>query len=320
MIDRTAIPVEVNNFYDRTLLLRATPLLVHTKWAQVRDIPKNSGSNVIKFRRYSNLSAATTALTEGVTPVGSDLSVTDVTATALQYGDYITITDKVQMESQDPVLTETAEILGDQSGDTLDQLCRNVMAAGTNVYYGGSATLRTQLTASDVISTTLLDKVIRLLKNNKARRLTKMINPTSGYATDPVAPAFIAIVHPNVSFTLCGLTGFTPVEKYPSQNGVMEGEIGKYKDIRFVESTNAKVFTAGGSGGADVYATLVFGAEAYGISRISGEALKNIVKPLGSAGTADPLDQRATSGWKATFVASIVNNDFLVRVETGVAA
>jgi N4-gp56 family major capsid protein len=319
MTDRTAIPVEVTNFYDRALLLRATPLLLHTKWAQVRDIPKNAGSNVIKFRRYSNLSAATTPLTEGVTPVGSDLSVTDVTATALQYGDYITVTDKVQMETQDPILTEMAELLGDQSGDTLDQLTRNVMAAGTNVYYGGSATLRTQLTASDLITTTLLDKVIRLLKNNKARRITKMINPTSGYSTDPVAPAFIAIVHPNVSYTLCGLTGFTPVEKYPSQNGVMEGEIGKYKDIRFVESTNAKVFTGGGASSADVYATLIFGAEAYGISRISGEALKNIVKALGSAGTADPLDQRATSGWKATFVASIVNNDFLVRVETGVA-
>lgn len=100
----------------------------------------------------------------------------------------------------------------------------------------------------------------------------------------------------------------------------MEGEIGSYGEVRFIESTNAKVFSGEGAAGIDVYATLIFGSDAYGISRISDEAMKNIVKPLGSAGTADPLDQRATSGWKATFVAKILNNDFLVRLETCVAA
>lgn len=320
MTDRTAIPAEVNNFYDRTLLMRATPLLIHTKFAQVRDIPKNGGTDTIKFRRYSNLSAATTALTEGVTPVGSDLSVTAITAQVLNYGDYVTMTDKVLMETADPLLTEAAEILGDQAGDTLDQLCRDVINAGTNVYYSGTATERTGVVGTELITTTLLNKVIRLLKNNKARTITKQINASTGYSTDPVAASYIGIVHPNVSYTLTTLTGFTPVEKYPSNQGVMEGEIGKYKEIRFIETTNAKVFTGGGASGADVYSTLVFGANAYGISRISGEAMKNIVKALGSAGTADPLDQRSTSGWKAAFVAKILNNDFMVRIETGIAA
>ena len=73
-----------------------------------------------------------------------------------------------------------------------------------------------------------------------------------------------------------------------------------------LKSPNAKVFTGQGESSADVYATLIFGAEAYGTTRVSGEAVKNIVKPLGSAGTDDPLDQRATSGWKITFVAKIL--------------
>jgi len=83
---RTQIPAEVNNFYDRTLLTRALPLLVHTRWAQIRDIPRNAGTKTIKFRRYANLTAATTPLSEGVTPEGSQLSVTDITATVAQYG------------------------------------------------------------------------------------------------------------------------------------------------------------------------------------------------------------------------------------------
>lgn len=317
---RSQIPAEVNNYYDRNLLERAVALFVHTMWAQIRDIPRKAGSSTIKFRRYGNLSAATTPLTEGVTPSGSQLSTTDLTATVAQYGDFVTVTDVLQYESVDPVLMEAADVLGDQAGDTLDQLTRDVLATGTNVYYGGTATSRATVASGDNITTTLIDKVVRLLKNNKARKITRMVNPDTGYATTPLNSCFIGIVHPNVSYTLKGLTGFNPVEKYANKTDVMPGEIGSYGEVRFVETTNAKVFSGAGASSIDVYATLVFGTNAYGISRISGEAMKNIIKPLGSAGTADPLNQRATSGWKATFVAKILNNDWLVRIETAVAA
>lgn len=86
---KTEIPDEVTQYYDRTLLERLLPLLVHTKFGQVRDIPRKSGTNTIKFRKYSALAVATTALTEGTTPAGSQLSVTDITADVLQYGRHI---------------------------------------------------------------------------------------------------------------------------------------------------------------------------------------------------------------------------------------
>lgn len=315
---RTEIPAEVNNVYDRALLMRAVALFVHNKWAQVRDIQSNAGTDTIKFRRYTNLSAATTALTEGITPAGSSLAQTDIRATALYYGDFVTLTDKVQYETLDPILTETAELLGDQAGDTLDQLTRDVLSAGTSVVRVNARSLRTSVTSTDILDATTLRKTIRTLKNAKARPITKMIDPSTGYATSPVAPAYIGIVHPNVSFTLKKLSGFIPVENYANKSGVMEGEIGKFEEVRFVETTNAKVFTAGGSGSIDVYGTLILGSDAYGISRLAGKAMQNIVKPLGSAGTADPLNQRATSGWKATFIAKILNDDFMVRVESAI--
>jgi N4-gp56 family major capsid protein len=317
--NRSVISRENTEFYDRTLLYRAVPLFVHTKFAQVRDIPRNAGTNTIKFRRYGNLSAATTALSEGVTPAGSQLSVTDITASVAQYGDYITITDVIDYESKDPVLVEAAEILGDQMGDTFDQLTRDVLAAGTVVTYVGQSS-RGAITASDLITATEVRKAARTLKNAKARRITRMINASTGVATEPVAASFIGFCHSNTTYDLQDETGWVPVEKYASTIKVIEGEVGKIGEVRFIESTNCKVFSAAGSGGIDVYATIILGMDAYGITRISGEAVRNIIKPLGSAGTADALDQRATSGWKATFVAKILNDAFMVRLEHAVSS
>lgn len=317
---RGQIPAEVNAFYDRTLLERAIPSFVHTRWAQVKDIPRMIGVSTIKFRRYASLTAQTTPLAEGVTPSGSQLSVSDITATVAQYGDYVTVTDVLTYESQDAVLMDAAELLGEQAADTIDQITRDVMAAGTNVYYGGDATTRLEVAAGDNITATLIKKAVRALKRANAKKITRMVNPSTGYNSEPIPASFIGIVHPDTTYDLEGLTGWTPVEKYASQATVMEDEVGKLGQVRFVESSNAKVFTDAGDSGAEVYATLIFGANAYGTSRISGEALKNIVKPLGSAGSADPLDQRATSGWKATFVAKILNNDWLIRLEHTVSA
>lgn len=318
---RNQIPAEVNNFYDRTLLMRALPLFVHTRWAQVRDIPRNAGTKTIKFRRYANLAAATTPLQEGISPNGSQLSVSDITASVEQYGDYVTVTDVLSYESEDAVLMEAAEVLGDQAADTLDQLTRDILAAGTSVTYSGSLNTQTSdVAAGDVITYGNLDTVCLNLKNNNAKPITTMINPSTGYNTTPIPACFIGIIHPEITAKVATFTGWTPVEKYPSQQGVMEGEVGSYSangsKIRFVETTNAKIKASAGTGLIDVYCTLIFGKEAYGITRISGEALKNIVKPLGSAGTADPLDQRATSGWKGTFVAKILNDDYIERIES----
>ena len=100
----------------------------------------------------------------------------------------------------------------------------------------------------------------------------------------------------------------------------MDGEIGKIDEVRFVMTTNAKIKSSEGAGSIDVHCTMILAADYYGISRISGEAMKNIVKALGSAGTADPLEQRSTSGWKATFLTKRLNENFAVRIEHAVSS
>lgn len=315
---RTQIPAEVNNFYDRTLLEKAVPYFVHNKWAQVRDIPRNAGTNVIKFRRYGLLTANTTALTEGVTPSGTQLSITDITATVAQYGDYVTSTDVVSYETYDPILTETADVLGEQAGDSLDQLARNVMVAGASVQYASSASSVATVAGSMKLNRAEVKEGVRTLKGNNAKPITSMIDSSTGYNTTPLNAAFIGIVHPDTTYDLDDATGWIPVEKYANKTDVMPNEVGSLAGVRFVESTNA--YTTAGTLVSTVYGTLIFGQHAYAQTRISGEALKNIVKPLGSAGTADPLDQRWTSGWKATYVAKVLNANFIIVIYHAVSA
>jgi N4-gp56 family major capsid protein len=320
----TQVAPGVQAFYDRNLLTRAQPNDVHGRFGQKRPVPKNSG-NQIKFRRYSQLAAATTALVEGVTPSGSALSVTDVTSTLQQYGDFVTLTDMVSMTNQDPVVTEATDVLGDQAGTTIDIVRRDVLVAGTNVAYASAVANRlalvNQLTKPD------LDKAIRFLKNQNAKYMKEGITASDKIGTSSVRKAFIGLVHPDVEYDLENITGYKSVSDYGSQEGVIEDEIGSYKNIRFVTSTNCKIWTnattattaafkATGGGTNDVYATLIIAAEAYGLSPLSGEAMKTTVKPLGSAGSADPLDQRSTVGWKATTITTILNQAWMLRIES----
>lgn len=318
----TQVAPGVQAFYDRNLLSRAQPNDVHGRFGQKRPISMRSG-NQIKFRRYTQLAAATTPLTEGVTPTGSSLAVTDVTATLAQYGDFITLSDMVSMTNQDAIVTEATDVLGDQAGTTIDQIRRDVLVAGTNVAYANGAASRlatlTKLTTSD------LDKAIRFLKNQNAKFMKEGIPPSDGVGTGAIRKAFVMLIHPDVEFDIEQMTGFKPVSDYPAQMGVMEDEIGAYKNIRFVTSTNCKIFpdattvlTAGFKGTTknDVYASLLIAAEAYGICPLAGQAMSTTVKALGSAGSADPLDQRSTVGWKATTTTQILNQAWMIRMES----
>jgi N4-gp56 family major capsid protein len=115
-----------------------------------------------------------------------------------------------------------------------------------------------------------------------------------------------------------------PNWKYPHQyqdtTNIYEGEIGKIEGVRFVETSEAKIFEGAGASGRNVYATFVLGADAYGTTEIKNGGLEHIVKQLGSAGTADPLNQRATAGWKATKTAVLLAQEHMVKILTTASA
>ena len=313
------VPKAIQEVYDRNLLERALPELVHNLFAQIRDIPRKT-SDTIKFRKYNALNPNTTPLTQGITPQGKKLSATDITVQIKQYGDYVEITDEVDLFNVDKVLLEASDVLGEQAGQSLDIITRDVLASGTNVFYAGGKTARNQITSTDTPTYNDFLAIVRILEENNAKPITRFVNPDTGYDTTPLAPSFVGIVHPKTAEVIKkNISQFKPVEKYQAQAvNVLPGEIGAIDRIRLIQTSLAKVFPGEGSGGEDVYATIVLARNAYGVSRISGETLRNIVKGFGSAGSADPLEQRATSAWKATFAAAILQQAWLVRYEHAV--
>ena len=307
----TQISAEDRTFYERTLLERAKPELHFYKDAMKKKLPKNSGLTV-NFRKFNSLSAPGSSLSEGVTPTGSDLDVTAITAVIKQEGDFVKLSDVIQTNGIDPVVTETSELCGEQAAKTVDDRIQTKLSAGTNVFYAGSATTRAGLESATTKTLTDTDirKIARQLKKANARRFA------DGF--------FHAIISPDTAYDLMSSTFWQDVSKYAKPEQMLKGEIGKMHGIRFMESSNVKVVDSSSTASTkiDVHQNYVYGKDSYACIEMESGAGKPsiIIKTNGSAGTADPLDQRATVGWKSAFTAVITETTALVRVECGVTA
>lgn len=285
---------EMKTYYSDYLIDNAQPKLVHDQFGQKHPIPKGGGKT-IEFRKYSPLPKLTTPLQEGVTPDGQSLNMSTIEATVAQYGGYITLSDMLLLTAIDNNLVQATKLLGAQAGATLDTITREVLVGGTNVIYSGGKEAREDLDASSVLAVADIKKAVRLLKTQNA---------------ETIDGSFVAIIHPDIAYDLTNDPLWKDVKTYSDPQDMYEGEIGKLFGTRFVETTEAKIFNGG------VYATLVLGANAYGVTEITGGGLQHIVKQLGSAGTADALDQRATAGWKATKTAERLVENYMVRIES----
>lgn len=302
------LSAEMKTFYDMTLIDEASPQLVHDQFGQKRPIPANGGKT-IEFRKFSSLPKATTALTEGVTPDGGKLDVSTITATVSQYGYYIVQSDILELTALDNTILEATKLLGKQAGTTLDTIVRNVLVAGTNVNYCPSAaaptteiTSRNNLAADSKLTVDVVAQVVAKLRANNA--------PT-------INGDYVAIIHPYVAYDLMRDPEWIDAHKYAQPENLYAGEIGKIGGVRFVQTSEAKIWTGNGCpSGLAVFATLFFGEGAYGVTEVTGGGLQTIVKQKGSAGTADPLDQRSSVGWKALKTAEILVPNYLVRVES----
>lgn len=393
---------EMRTFYSRNLLESAKANLVHTQFGERRPLPAGGGK-VIQWRKWSAFPKALTPLTEGVTPDGTPVNVGSVSAQIRQYGDYTTVSDLLELTAIDNVITEISSKHGENAGLTIDTLVRNELNCGTQVIYApkyveGSETAvsyRHALDKTAVLTPEVIAKAVTQLKKNNAPKFDG---------------SYVCIIHPSVAHDLITNYDWIDVQKYANVDSILSGEIGKLYGVRFVESTEAKIFyganlkgstrnlsvhayssrvvtvketlsvaeaaalvgreviidgvhyeivsaTASasantatftvksapasgypaqndiicpGEGGAvytdsdsvtqtyAAYSCLFLGKGAYNIVDLEGGGLETIVKQKGSAGTADPLNQRSTIGWKcAGFAAKAVIPEYIVRVECG---
>lgn len=299
-----SLTAEAKTFYDRVLLERAVAMFVFAQFAQRRPLMRGNGKT-IEFRKFASLTPSITPLTEGVTPSGDSLSVSAITATIAQYGNYVKGSDLLDLTSIDPILTETAMLLGENAADTLNRVVRGILFAGTSVQYANGRVSRVTVAAGDVLTVLEIRKAVRSLKRNKAR-------PLDGRN-------YVAFVNEGAVFDLQSDTNWVNAAQYAGAEQVFTGELGRIFGVRFVESTENPVFAGAGAGGIDVHATTVLGANAYGMIPLEGADLEFIFKSLGSSGTSDPLNQLWTIGWKNSFAAKILQELFMVRIEHAIS-
>lgn len=306
-------------------LKHAAPIVVLGRYGMTKPIPKNT-SEKVKFRRPVPLPLAKTPLTEGSPPTSKAMQYEDVEVTLDQYGDVVEITDKVQDLAEDPVLKDATELTGEQSSETLESLLWGILRAGTNVVYAnGSA----RNAVNKKISLPKQRKITRLLKNERAKKITSMLSASPKYNTEPVDAAFIGLAHTDCESDIRDLPGFVPVEKY-GQMKAMPFEIGKVEDVRYVLTPVLEAFPdAGGAKGtmmstsdtnADVYPIVYIGKDSYGHVCPKGKkGVEMKIRQPGEIDSNDKLGQKGWVGWKTWWKGFIANEMWMVRLEVAVS-
>ena len=304
----SGMSAEMKTFYEKRLIDQAEPALVHDQFGDPYPIPANGGKT-IEFRKYDSLPKATTPLTEGVTPDGQTMNVSTITADVKQYGGWVPITDTLQLTAIDNNIVQATKVIASQAGRTLDTIVRDILAGGTNVIYApkiGEGGVETAVT-----SRASLDATCQLTSDLIARAATQL----KAMNADPIGTSFVGIIHPYVAYDLRRDPDWIDVHKYAQPDEIYNGEIGTLHGVRFVETSEAKIWKGDGCPeGLAVFSTLILGAHAYGTTEIEGGGLEHIVKQLGYGD--DPLNQRASVGWKAHKTAERLVEQYMVRIES----
>ena len=309
------------------LLKRHTEKMILQKIGQTFVMPTKS-TIVAKFRRYTALNLATTALVEGVTPSGQKPTITDYTATLEQFGDFIGYTDVIMDTHEDPVLQEYGNLCVQQAAETVETLIWNKVKAGTNVGY----TNGTLTTVNTPISLTAQRTATSALLRQRGQYITEIVDGSPKYSTYPVEAAFVGVCHSDVTNDIRNMEGFVPTSKYGASMKAWPNEIGSVEDVRYVRSTlftpyagatgvygGASTTMRNTAGFADVYTIMYFSTDAFGFVPLKGSnAMSLIAHNPGSAGSADALNQRGTLGWKTMQTAVILNDLWQYRLHAAV--
>ncbi|MFK4167243.1 N4-gp56 family major capsid protein [Paenibacillus lautus] len=301
-----ALTAEQHEYYQDAMLERLIPELYYMQYGQKKNIPRNKGAST-SFRRLNSLEVSTTALTEGVTPDGVNLDITKIVAIVKEYGNWTKISEFINLTGFDPILTEVAELMGENAGESMDTVTKDMIAAGTNVMYAGGKASRAEITASDKITRLDILRVRRTMKRNKVKKI-KLPGGNMGW---------LAFIHTDVATDLMQTQEWKDQNTYVNTKNREEGTLGMMDGIYFLEVDNGVKFEGAGAGGIDVFGTLFIGKGAYGVPDIEGSSKPEIiVHKAGSAGSADPLNQFNTVAWKSAFTVARLNELCIVRYES----
>lgn len=222
-------------FYDTVLLENAREKHYFAQFGKKQALPPNHGQTV-EWRKFNTLPKAMTPLVEGVTPTGKKLGQTVLTQSITQHGDYVELTDKIQMHAIDNVVVAATEELGAAAGNTQDALIRNELLTGTNVLY-----------CEKVASGGTVTQVTRKYNLDGDCKLTpRMVNRARTILTKANAPTingkYVALIPSSVLEDLRQSQDWVEAHKYARPEEIYNGEAGELHGVRFIETNTVRCF------------------------------------------------------------------------------
>lgn len=309
--------------YEKAALAHAATFVVLGLGSKAFTQPTKATKS-IKWRRVIPYGLATTALTEGTAPSGTDFRYEEVTGTLLQYGGYTPLTDVLVDMHEAPILADINIQNAEQAARTKEALMWGTLGAATSIVYANGVANK----AAVIAPLTLADQklAVRTLKRNKARKYTSIVTGGVKVGTQPVQAGYIAFTHTDCDDNVRAMAGFIATADYGSQTTISPNEIGSVGEVRYVSSPdlNSEI-NAGGTAGtnvsaggtaADVYTTVICGMEAYGQVQLAGKgAFTPVVRMVGSPAPGDPLGQTGSVGWKIYSDELILNQAWLTVIK-----
>lgn len=276
--------------------------------ADVKPSSLTSKGATISFPIMNDLAAATTPLTEDADVSPVVMGNTAVTVTLAEYGNAVQTSAFLRATAYTEVNAPLANVVGYNGGISIDTICSNVLAAGTNVIYPASDTARNQIATTDNLTGNMVRLAVARLRAGNVMTF---------------GGVYAGHIHPDTSYDFRGGTGGTnwsDPHVYSDPAGIYNGVIGTFQGVRFMEHSRAPLFAnasngAGGAGNIDVYGTLIHGREAlakgYADGVEYGQQPRFVDSPV-----VDALRRFAGAGWKHLVGYSVFRQAALYRLES----
>jgi N4-gp56 family major capsid protein len=248
----SSFSADIENYIaDKTLPL-ARKQLVAYQFGDPLTLPKGRGTTYTATR-YLRVPLPYAPLSEGVPPVGETMTIQQVSATAQQWGDKITITDVAELTIKHPLFVKATELVALQIAETLERNTFNTLNSGTQVNYVNTRGSRASLVAGDVINPHEVNRAYGALFTLGAPRYmgdemtdTKLKANDGGAkaSSNPRAmPHYVSLMHPLVAQDFRENNTVTTAWSYSDINRLYNYEAGEWGGIRFCLSNMVPTWT-----------------------------------------------------------------------------
>jgi len=345
--NKTQIALPINYQLMRELLLTAKTRCPFYAGTNPGVLEKNAGTASVKWERIENLTAVTTPLTELTgsltfpTRTSVQASITPITADMLKYGNFIELTEDLELQTVNARASKFMSMIGENAGASYNAIMEAVFdgcSAAQTRYGNGVASAATTIT---VMAANDIKYAHNLINRQGGMKFYPDAGGSTNIGTTPVRSSYMGICHVDVSEDIRAISGFQSVETYGGYVQTFPDEIGAVGGVRWCETELSTLVTAdegtssvAGMRGTDdthndIYDSYIFGMDAVGSVGLGEQHTKEIYMSgdripavevihheIGSSGVADALNEIGSLGWKGWLVGKILNNDWLVKINT----